>query len=245
MRNTAFVIPSYNPGDRLLKVVSELLLELERSATKAQIVVVDDGSTDGSIESLPEGAVVLLRHPENRGKGAALKTAFAWAQECGVTHLVTLDADGQHPVNEAVRLFHYEAEDESLVLAVRDMKGAGAPRANQFSNRFSNQVLSLFGGRRLLDTQCGLRRYPVKTSLALLSPANGYAFESDMVLRAARRRVPIVHVPTAVIYPEESERLSYFDSVKDPTRIVFQVVTTALSVPARPLSSKDLAAKGS
>lgn len=233
MTHQAFVIPSYNPGHRLLGVVNELTALLEQAHLSVPIVVVDDGSTDGSGESAAS-SVTLLKHDRNRGKGAALKTALLWAQEHGIEQLVSLDADGQHPPAEAIRLLNVDAPGDALVLAVRDMAGAGAPRANQWSNRFSNRVLSLFGGRTLLDTQCGLRRYPVAATLQLAAPDDGYSFESDLVLRAARTGLPIVHVPSRVIYPPAEQRLSHFDSVRDPARMVMRVVTTALTVRRRP-----------
>lgn len=227
---SAFLIPSFNPGDRLRGVVGELHSSLKALDLGVPIVVVDDGSDDDSLRGLAEFGVTILRHEVNRGKGAAIKTGLRWARDQDMTQLVTLDADGQHPPAEALQLLLHDAPEASLVLAVRDLEAAGAPRANQWSNGFSNRVLSLFGGRKLLDTQCGLRRYPVAITLALGAPDDGYAFESDLVLRAARRGVPIVHVPSRVIYPPESERLSYFDSMRDPMKMVKRVVVTALTV---------------
>jgi len=229
-KKTIILIPSYNAGDRLGKVVDDLRSLLDARNVRVVIVVVDDGSTDASMQGLIERGVIILRHDKNQGKGAALKTGLRWAQEHGFTHAVTMDADGQHPADEALTLLFHAASEDCLVLAVRDLAKAGAPRANQWSNRFSNRVLSLFGGQTLLDTQCGLRRYPVAATLSLDAPENGYAFESDVVLRAARRGMPIVHVPCNVIYPPEAERLSYFDSVRDPMKMVRRVVLTALTV---------------
>jgi hypothetical protein len=106
------------------------------------------------------------------------------------------------------------------------LAGAGAPRASQISNRISNFFLSLFSGRRLADTQCGLRRYPLALTLALGSRDDGYAFESEIILRAIAAELRIVEVPVHVIYPPARERLSHFHSVRDPARIVARVVDT-------------------
>jgi hypothetical protein len=142
--------------------------------------------------------------------------------------IVTLDADGQHPAVEAVRLARHPRFD-ALILGVRNLKESGAPGPNRFSNAFSNLVLSGFAGRRLLDTQCGLRRYPVERTLVLGARDDGYAYESNLVLRAARFKLPIVHVPVSVIYPPEHERVSHFHSLRDPFKIVLSVVGTALT----------------
>lgn len=229
---SAFVIPAYQAGASLALVVAELREALREAGTDAPIVVVDDGSTDDTASIAEELGVILLRHERNRGKGAALVTALEWAERNGHASVVSLDADGQHPGREAVRLLGHPCPEDHLLLGVRDLARARAPLANQRSNRFSNQVLSLLGGAHLDDTQCGLRRYPVKKTLALRVPWKGFAFESDAVLRAARRGTPMLTFePTEVRYPPEGERVTHFDSVRDPTRIVGAVVWTSLTVP--------------
>ncbi|HEY5956591.1 MAG TPA: glycosyltransferase family 2 protein, partial [Polyangiaceae bacterium] len=144
----------------------------------------------------------------------------------GFTHIVTADADGQHPADEIVRLSVVDAPEAALVLGVRDLARDGAPKANRFSNALSNRFLSLFTGLPLRDTQCGLRRYPVTETLALRCEDTGYAFEAEVILRAARAHLPIRQVPIRVIYPEASERVSHFHVVRDPFRIVARVVRT-------------------
>jgi hypothetical protein len=121
-------------------------------------------------------------------------------------------------------------DPNDLVLGVRDLVAAGAPRANQFSNRFSNVVLSGFARKKMSDTQCGLRRYPIAATLALGCRAEGYAFEAEILLRAVAARVRIREVPVDVIYPPEEERVTHFDSVRDPARIVAAVLRTMADV---------------
>jgi len=123
------------------------------------------------------------------------------------------------------------APDHALVLGVRDLVAAGAPRVNRFSNGFSNFFLELFSGRHLADTQCGLRRYPVAATLALGVRADGYAFEAEVILRAARAGWAIVQLPVRVVYPPEHERITHFHPVRDPTRIVLRVLHTVATAP--------------
>jgi glycosyltransferase involved in cell wall biosynthesis len=202
-------------------------------APDATCLVVDDGSSDGTSERAREAGAVVVRHEVNRGKGAALRTGLEWAHQRGIEMLVSLDADGQHPPKEAVRLLLHEAPAAALVLGVRDLVRAGAPRPNQLSNRFSNWVLSGYSRRALHDTQCGLRRYPVADTLALAPRDDGYAFEAEIILRVARSGRPIAEVPVEVVYPPEEERVTHFHSVRDPARIVRRVVLTVLNVPLR------------
>src|SRR5262249_36536327 len=137
-------------------------------------------------EEAERAGAVVVRHSANRGKGAALRTGFEHARRLGARAVVTVDADGQHPIDEAVRLAVAPEPRRALVLGVRNLVEDGAPRANRFSNGISNFFLSLFSGRELHDTQCGLRRYPLPESLELGARDDGYAFESEFVLRAAR-----------------------------------------------------------
>ncbi len=230
----AFVIPALDAERSLGSVLAALSAAWHEQAPDSAlppIVVVDDGSRDGTAEVAQKHGAVVLTHPENGGKGAALQTALAWALDCGVSMVVSLDADGQHPADAAVRLLRSPRPRTALLIGTRDLAAAGAPAANRFSNRFSNIVLSFFGGERLLDTQSGLRRYPVVETTALGARDRGFAFEADVVLRAARRGMPIEHVPFQVFYPPEKERITHFHSIKDPARIVARVLSTVWSVP--------------
>jgi glycosyltransferase involved in cell wall biosynthesis len=193
--------------------------------------VVDDGSSDGTAGAAEAAGATLIRHQRNRGKGAALRTGLERALKLGARVAVTVDADGQHPAAEAMRILADPAPSDALVLGVRDLARDGAPRANRFSNAFSNVVLSFFSGRRLSDTQCGLRRYPVAKTLGLEPRETGYGFEAEVILRAARARWPIAQTAVRVIYPPTGQRVSHFRVVRDPARIVFRVLHTFATAP--------------
>ena len=225
-----FVIPAYRAQASVAAVVRGLRHELGDSAD-SPIVVVDDGSTDGTTEAAEDAGARVVRHARNLGKGTALMTGFAALREAGADAAVCVDADGQHPPEEAVRLARHDAPREALVLGVRDLARDGAPKKNQFSNGFSNRFLSFALGRHLSDTQCGLRRYPLAETFALGGRATGYAFEAEVILRAARLGWKIVEVPVRVIYPPESERVTHFHSVRDPARIVYRVLFTLATAP--------------
>jgi len=212
-----------------------VLSALREADSAAQLLVVDDGSTDGSGEVARGLGVEVLVHPRNAGKGAALLTGFRWLAGRGFAAVVTVDADGQHRADDAVMLAGHPAPPGAIVLGVRDLVRDGAPKPNRFSNRFSNWWVSVFSGQRLSDTQCGLRRYPLPATLGLGAGGRGYDFESEILVRAARAGVPIVEVPVRVIYPPRDERVSHFHVVRDPARIVFRLVHTALTVRRGPV----------
>jgi hypothetical protein len=153
-------------------------------------------------------------------------SGLAEARGLGCELALTVDADGQHPARSAREVLFASDDPRALVLGVRNLRKEGAPRANRFSNGISNFFLSVFAGRALHDTQCGLRRYPVRETLALASHAPGYAFEAEVILRAAHAGLPIVEREVHVIYPPAHERVTHFDSVRDPARIIVAVLRT-------------------
>lgn len=226
--STLVVIPAYQAQSHLGRFLSDLQQQAQALSLPLVLLVVDDGSTDATAAVAEAARTHVVRHPTNRGKGAALHTGLKWALARGFTHVVTADADGQHPADEVLRLVRVEASPNALLLGVRDLARDGAPTANRFSNGLSNWFLSLFTGLRLRDTQCGLRRYPVEHALALRCRDPGYAFEAEVILRAARAGLPILQLPVRVHYPEKSQRLSHFHAARDPYRIVCRVVATLL-----------------
>jgi glycosyltransferase involved in cell wall biosynthesis len=226
------IIPAYRAAGTVADVVRE---------TRAiwpvpdAVFVVDDGSTDGTGDLARTAGAIVLSHSRNRGKGAALRTGMEHALKCGFDVAVTLDADAQHPPAEAARLALLENDPNALVLGIRDLVRAGAPRPNQISNQISNFFLSVFTRKILADTQCGLRRYPIATTLALGGRDDGYAFEAEIIMRAIAASVRIVEEPIDVIYPPVHERVSHFDSVRDPARIIRRVLATMADVHLHPI----------
>ncbi|MEO9234445.1 MAG: glycosyltransferase family 2 protein [Polyangiaceae bacterium] len=218
------VIPAFDAAPMLLNVLIELFEEFPDLNAKS-VIVIDDGSSDSTSQVAKTGGADVVRHTKNLGKGAAILTGLREAKARGFTSMLIVDADGQHPAASA-RLVLETGDVHTLVLGIRDLVRDGAPKMNQFSNGISNYFISHFGKRKLGDTQCGLRRYPVDETLALGAHANGYAFEAEVLLLAMATQMPIIQVPIEVRYPPENERVTHFDSVRDPMRIIGVVVRT-------------------
>jgi glycosyltransferase involved in cell wall biosynthesis len=222
------VVPAFDATASVGRVVEGL-----RGTLDLPVVVVDDGSTDTTFDEARRSGAHVIRHDRNRGKGAAILTGIAEASRLGCDRALTVDADGQHPA-DAARTVMFASEDPlALVLGVRDLVRDGAPRANRVGNEVSNLFLSRFASRVLMDTQCGLRRYPVQTTLDLGVRARGYAFEAEVILRAIAAQVPVIEVPVSVVYPPPGEARSHFRRVRDPARIVFAVLRTVLELRVR------------
>jgi glycosyltransferase involved in cell wall biosynthesis len=221
---SCIVIPAFDAAAMLPNVLAELFAEFPDFDSKS-VIVIDDGSGDATSQAAKNGGADVIRHPQNLGKGAAILTGLREAKARGFSSMTIVDADGQHPATSA-RIIMETGDELAMVLGIRDLVRDGAPKMNQMSNGISNFFISYFGGRKLGDTQCGLRRYPVDETLALGAHANGYAFEAEVLLLAMAAEMPIIQVPIEVRYPPENERVTHFDSVRDPMRIIGVVVRT-------------------
>lgn len=225
MARACIVVPAYD-AERTIGAVLDGLAGIVREGA---LLVVDDGSRDATAKVAAErGAIVLPSRSrtsaerKNHGKGAALRTGLEAAQERGFTVALSVDADGQHPPDAARRVLHASADEGALVLGIRDLASAGAPRANRVSNGISNYFVSRFARVAMRDTQCGLRRYPVARTLALEPRGEGYDFEAEILLRAAWAGVSIVETPVTVLYPED--RTTHFRVSHDPWKILGNVL---------------------
>lgn len=222
------LVPAFEAALTVGAVIDDL-----RESLHVPVIVVDDGSRDGTAEAARAHGADVVRHPRNRGKGAALETGLREAARAGFDVAVTVDADGQHPGASAHAVMNATDDPRALVLGVRDLVRDGAPPSNRFGNDVSNFFLSLFARRHLRDTQCGLRRYPVRETLELAGRARGYAFEAELVLRALAEGLPLVEVPVRVVYPPAEARSSHFRNVRDPLRIIVAVLRTVLELRLR------------
>jgi glycosyltransferase involved in cell wall biosynthesis len=224
------VVQAFDAALTVASVLADLRQEIPEIDT---LIVVDDGSSDGTGRVAASAGASVVAHARNRGKGAALLSGLARASSRGFDVALTVDADAQHPAVSARDVLLATPDPRALVLGIRDLAREGAPRANQMSNAISNFFLSRFAGRPFRDTQCGLRRYPVRETLALGARAEGYDFEAEVLLRAAAARLPIVERDVRVIYPPARDRVTHFDSVRDPARIIRTVIGTVRDLRSR------------
>ena len=223
--DVAALIPAYRAAASVADVVAGARAHVTR------VLVVDDGSADDTAERARAAGADVLRHAENAGKGAALATGLRTLAEAGVERVLTLDADGQHLASEIpVLLAASDAAPQAIVVGVRRKGGHTIARLNRFGNWIADRLLRLIAGRPLPDTQSGFRVYPVAATLALGVRGTRYDFETEVLLRAARRGVPLVGVPVEVYYPPVAERVSHFRPAVDTGRII----VSALRVLARP-----------
>ena len=218
-RHICAVIPSYNNGGTVVEVVRGVLRQ------GLPVIVVDDGSTDGTADALKDLPVHVLRHTRNRGKGRALKTGLEEARRRGYRFALTLDADGQHDPGDIPALVA-AAGERTLVIGSRNLTAEGMPSGNTFANRFSNFWFTVQTGRKLPDTQTGFRVYPLEDLPSLKLLTARYEAELALLVFSAWKGLKLVPVPVRVYYPED--RVSHFRPFADFFRI--SVLNTILCV---------------
>ncbi len=213
------VAPTYNNAAHLAGVLAGV------ASLDLPVVVVDDGSTDATAGLLaawsavdPAGRTVLA-HPANRGKAAALRTAFAHAAAAGHTHAVTIDTDGQlSPADIGPLLDRARGRPAALVLGTRDARAADYPARSRLGRWVSNRLVWFESGQTVADSQCGLRVYPLAFAAAARCDAERFGFETEVITRAAWAGVPVVQVPVSCRYFHGGERVSHFRPLVDSGR---------------------------
>lgn len=216
---SCLVLPSYNNAGTVAGVVERSL------GLGLPVYVVDDGSTDRTGEVLAafrgRPGFTLLTHPVNRGKAAAMQTAFAAAAADGLTHALTLDTDGQlDPAQAPTMLEASERHPTALVLGVRERQIKNYPIGGRIGRKLTNLLIRLECGVRVQDSQCGMRVYPLAMIAALPVWSGRYDFETEIITRAGWARTPIVEVPISCSYPHPSERISHYRPWIDTARAV-------------------------
>lgn len=233
LERVAILIPSYNPDKQLVQYVKGL-----QGTGFTNIIIVDDGSNDSSrvyfdeIERMTDD-IVILHHAVNQGKGRALKTGmhyflnvFSKQQMCGI---VTADADGQHSVEDTAKVAKMLAETSGFVLGTRDFDEKNVPFKSRIGNKMTTTVMWLLYGRKIRDTQTGLRGIPYALVSDFLKLAGErFEYEILMLIDAIRKKIRIFEVSIETIYVD-SNRATHFDAVKDSIRIYRVIFATFFS----------------
>ncbi|MBS0366412.1 MAG: glycosyltransferase family 2 protein [Proteobacteria bacterium] len=213
------LIPSYNPGVRLLDTV--------RAAREhwAPVWVVDDGSSDGSAAAL-EAAIAgdpqvrLWRRSCNGGKGAAIFDGLQQAERAGFSHVLTMDADGQHPAASIVPFMAASAAAPRAMILGVPRFDASAPRERVYGRRISNWATGVETlGAGVGDSLFGFRVYPVAPLLEVMRSTRWmrrFDFDAEAVVRLFWRGVPFVNLAAPVRYfPPREGGVSHYHYVRD------------------------------
>ena len=212
--NACVVIPALNEARAIRAVVNDALAHCRN------VIVVDDGSSDGTGAAIADLPVECLRHERPLGKARALQDGFRRALERGATGVLTMDGDGQHAGADLPRLLAAAAKyPDHIVIGARLLERDAQPGKNRFGNAQADWWVSWACGQRIVDSQSGQRYYPRKAlQLAIDMKHEGFVFESAILIEAARRGMPTLSVPIAASYAQD-RRASHFKPFRDVTKI--------------------------
>lgn len=218
--NIALVIPVYNEATTIANVIDRARRHLE------WVIVVDDGSTDGTEEQLQGFPITVLRHSHNQGKAASLWQGMTFALERQANAVITLDADGQHCPEDIPRLVAASQQHPGkLIIAARLGRRAQVPGLRRFAQGMANFWISWAAGYPIQDTQSGFRLYPaevLRKVTAARDRQHGFVFESEILIEAARQGCYPVAVAIEAIYHRQA-RTSYYRPLIDTLRIIRMV----------------------
>jgi len=215
----AVVIPALNE-ERAIRGVVEAVL-----AICPNVILIDDGSTDATLERVADLPITLIRHATPLGKGQGLRDGFRKARELGFDAVVAMDGDGQHLAADIPRLLAAARRyPEHIVIGARVRNRENQPAARRRANDFADWGISWGCGLPVVDTQSGQRYYPLGALELADLAADDFVFEAALLIAAAREKnVGIVSVPIESRYQGEF-RASHFRPVRDVTRITLYTV---------------------
>ena len=225
------VLPSLDPDEKLVAVIDGLL---EYGFT--DIILVNDGSKPENLHYFEDAAaqhpeIHLLHHPVNRGKGAALKTAFAWFLEnrSDSVGVVTVDGDNQHHPADTRACCEHMMKTGHTVLGCRDFNQEDVPARSSFGNKTTSLIFKIFVGMTISDTQTGLRALPRKVLEELVDVyGDRFEYETNMLLNMKRMGIGFIEQPIETVYEDDNVR-SHYNAVKDSLRIVKVMIKFMLS----------------
>lgn len=227
--NATVIVPSLNPDEKLCGVVDGLI-----AAGFDDIIVIDDGSAPEYKANFPKESdkVTLLVHEVNRGKGAAMKTAFRYFLERPVKRagVVTVDGDGQHRPEDVCKCVKAMLDGEpALVLGCRNFDLPHVPFKSRNGNKITSAVFKLMFGMKISDTQTGLRAIRTEHLPEMLEVSGDrYEYETNMLMALKPAGIPIKEVEIETVYINDNET-SHFRAVRDSIRIYGLIIKFLLS----------------
>ena len=228
--NVTVIIPALNPNERLLSLVNEL-----RDNGFDDIIIVNDGSADEYFKYFPDERKLpfckVLHHRRNRGKGYALRTAFKYFVENrkGKDGVITMDCDGQHPVNDVIALTEKMYETNSVVLGCRDFKDKDISLRSRIGNKITSLVFRLFCGINISDPQAGLRAIPERYIPTFIDiKGSRYEYESNMLLEMKKQQIDFYKLKIDTLHFKNHHK-SYYRPIADSIRIYKLILSFVFS----------------
>lgn len=208
------VIPAYNVGTHLSDVLTHCLNYINGN----HIYVIDDGSTDGSIELIQSFPIKIIRHMQNQGKGVALKSGFENAIKDNLDAIITLDGDGQHNpdyIPDFIKI--YNRTKAHIIVGARPFRPGYMPLDRIVSNTMSSLLTSELCGQWIPDSQCGFRLIQTKVLKKIPLKTKHYEMETEILIKAVRHGYKLESCPINLTY---GESVSHINRCKDSLRFI-------------------------
>jgi glycosyltransferase involved in cell wall biosynthesis len=211
------VIPAFNAAD----TIAELVRRIRAILPGTPVLVIDDGSTDGTADLARGAEAEVIVHPANRGKGEALKTAFAEALRRGVDAAIQLDADLQHdPAFLPEFVARFEQDRTDIIIGTRDFNVGGMPWDRHLTNWLTSYAITKMGGVPVRDSQSGYRLISRRALQTVAAPSSNYDYESEYLILAGRAGMTIGEVPITTIYAGQKSSIRKWTDTKRFLRLV-------------------------
>jgi glycosyltransferase involved in cell wall biosynthesis len=209
------IVPAYNSASSVGSVVSGIV----GLGSVACTLVVDDGSTDQTAEAARRAGALVIAHPVNLGKGAALRTGFEQFLATRLGAAVTLDADGQHdPAEIPILVKRWRDTGADIVIGTRRRDVKKMPILRVLTNAVSSFLVSVAAGQRIDDSQSGFRLLSRSVVGAVRTKSSGYDAESEILVKAAAKGFRVVSAPVSTIYGDER---SHINPLKQPILFIW------------------------
>ncbi|MBI2549603.1 glycosyltransferase family 2 protein [Candidatus Woesearchaeota archaeon] len=206
--NFYIIIPAHNEGKNIGRVIERT----KKFVPGNRIVVVDDGSRDGTAAEAKRHNVAVLRHQINLGKGAALRTGCQYAYAKGAEALVFMDSDGQHDPEDLPRIVAALAGND-IVFTYRDRRSQHMPFVKKFGNAFIDLVMKLLFHINVTDTQCGYKAMTRAAYEKLGLMSNDYSIESEIAAKTGKYRLKFTQLLIRTFYSDRYKGTTVFDGI--------------------------------
>lgn len=222
---TYIVVPAYNESPVIKSAISSI-----KSAGYSNIIIVDDGSNDNTLNIVKQTGVLCFHHKINRGKGAAVKTGIEAARRQGADIIVTMDGDGQHDANDIKKLVKPIKDDAcDVALGTRTINTSVMPLHKVIANKAGNTITWLLNGLWVTDSQSGFRAFSRLAANTINTQSSHYEYESEVIREIKKHNLRFSEVPIKVNYTKYSTNKQHKQDLTNGLKTLYKLIWDKIS----------------